>query len=251
METKNFYHDGIWDAIVNHQGFDIGRREFEALIRFLPVVVRHVANVVNVLHLGVGNGREVTLFANQLKVGKYVINDICAPSLERVTEQARVACPVTSFSEARADIEQNGVIQKLRQGITGQTLIVLVGNAVIFSNRSLDDNIRQAMERDDLFLVTAETPHEKMSQSYTIEPVYRLLAQSGMAVNADNTSTRYDESDQCLKMSCRGEVLLSSYKPKPGQLRQRLKAMEMAKVALCEYQDTHMVAGLFRKERLT
>lgn len=251
METKNFYHDGIWDAIVNHQEFDIGRREFEALVRFLPVVARHAADVVNVLHLGVGNGREVTLFTSQLKVGKHVINDICAPSLERVTEQARVACPGTSFSEVCADIEQNGVIPKLRQGITGQTLIVLVGNAVIFSNRSLDDNIRQAMERDDFFLVTAETPHEKMSQSYTIEPVYRLLAQSGIAVNSDNTNTWYDESDQCLKMSCRGEILLSSYKPKPEQLRQRLKAAEMAEVALCEYQDIHMVAGLFRKERLT
>lgn len=250
METKNFYRDGIWDAIVNHQEFDIGRREFEALVRFLPVVARHAADVVNVLHLGVGNGREVTLFANQLKVGKYVINDICASSLERVAEQARVACPDISFSEACADIEQNGVIPKLRQGITGQTLIVLVGNAVIFSNRSLDDNIRQAMERDDLFLVTAETPHEKMSQSYTIESVYRLLAQSGLDVNASNTRTWYDENDQCFKMSCQGEILLSSYKPKPEQLRQRLKEIGIAEVTLCEYQDIYMVAGLFRKEEL-
>src|SRR3989344_8115993 len=240
METKNFYHDGIWDAIVNHREFDIGRREFEALVRFLPVVARHVADVVNVLHLGVGNGREVILFANHLKVGKYVINDICAPSLERVAKQARVACPDISFSEACADIEQDGVIPKLRQGITGQTLIVLVGNAVIFSNRSLDDNVRQAMERDDLFLVTAETPHEKMSQSYTIEPVYRLLAQSGLVVNANNTSTWYDESDQCFKMSCRGEILLSSYKPKPEQLRQRLKSAGGAEGGFCEYQGIHI-----------
>ena len=251
METKNFYHDGIWDAIVNDREFDIGRREFETLVRFLPVVARHAAGVVNVLHLGVGNGREVTLFANHLKVGEYVINDICAPSLEKVAEQARVAYPDTSFSKACADIEQSGVITKLRQGITGQTLIVLVGNAVIFSNRGLDDNIKQAMERDDLFLVTTETPHEKMSQSYMIEPVYRLLAQSGLVVNADNTRTWYDESDQCLKMSCRGEILLSSYKPKPEQLRQRMKSVNMAEVALCEYQDIHMVVGLFRKGRLT
>lgn len=248
METKNFYRDRIWDAIVNHQEFDIGRREFEALVRFLPVVARHAADVVNVLHLGVGNGREVTLFANHLKVGTYVINDICASSLERVAEQARVACPDISFSKACADVEQNCVIPKLRQGITGQTLIVLVGNAVIFSNRSLDKNIKHAMKRDDLFLVTAETPHEKMSQSYTIAPVYRLLAQSGIAVNADNTSTWYDKSDQCLKMSCRGEILLSSYKPKPKQLRQRLKVAGMAEVTLCEYQDIHMVAGLFKKQ---
>lgn len=251
METKNFYRDGIWDAVVNHQEFDIGRREFEALVRFLPVVARHAADIVNILHLGVGNGREVTLFANHLKVGKYVVNDICAPLLERVVKQAQIACPDISFSEACADIEQYGVILKLRKGITGQTLIVLAGNAVIFSNRSSDNNIKQAMERDDLFLVTAETPHEKMFQSYTIEPVYRLLAQSGMAVNADNTSTWYDESDQCLKMSSRDEILLSSYKPKPEQLRQRLRAAGMVEVTLCEYQDIHMVAGLFRKERLT
>ena len=250
METKNFYHDGIWNAIVNHREFDIGRRELEALVRFLPVVARHAAGVINVLHLGVGNGREVTLFADQLKIRKYVINDICVPSLERVVEQARVACPGTSFSEVCADIEQNGVIPKLRQGIAEQTLIVLVGNAVIFSNRGLDNNIKQAMERDDLFLTTAETPHAKMSRSYTIEPVYRLLAQSGFDVSASNTRTWYDESDQCLKMSCQSEVLLSSYKPKPEQLRRRLKVAGMVEVALCEYRDIHMVAGLFRRARI-
>lgn len=246
METKNFYHDGVWDAIVNHHQYDLGRRELEALIRFMPTVTHHTTNGVNVLHLGVGNGREIPLFVSRLKVGRYVINDICAPLLEKVVGRVREAHPTTSFSEACADIERNGTISELRRGLVGQTLIALVGNAVIFSNRSLDGNIRQAMEGDDLFFVTAETPHEKISQSYTIEPVYRLLTQSGLDVNTDNTRTWYDESDQCLKMSCSGEILLSSYKPKPDQLRQRMKEAGMAEVALCEYQNIHMVAGLFK-----
>lgn len=248
MQTKNFYHDGIWDVIVNHPQYDLGWRELEALTRFIPVVVRHAADVVNILHLGVGNGREVSLFVSHFKVGAYLINDICAPLLERVAEQARIAYPSTRFSEACADIEQDGAVPKLRQQLAGQTLIVLVGNAVIFSNRSLDDKIRQAMERDDLFLVTTETPHENMSQSYTIEPVYQLLAQSGLDINASNIKIWYDNSDKCLKMSCRDQVLLSSYKPTLDQLRQRLREAGMFEVALCNYQDIHMVAGLFRKK---
>ena len=247
METKTFYRNGIWDAIVSHPRYNLGSRELEALARFLPKVARHVVNRINIIHLGVGNGREISLFISNLKVWAYIINDICAPLLEKVAERVRVAHPATLFSEVCVDIEQSGAIFKLRQQLVGQTLIVLVGNGVIFSNRSLDDNIGQAMEQDDLFIVTAETPHEKMSQSYTIEPVYQLLAQSGMDVDASNTRTWYDENDQCLKMSCRGQVLLASYKPTPGQLRQRLKEAGMAEEFLCEYHDIHMLAGVFRK----
>ncbi len=248
METKNFYYDGIWDAIVNHPQFDIGRREFEALVRFMPTVGRYGADVVNILHLGVGDGREIPLFINHLKVGLYVLNDICTPLLERVAWRARQAHPDIQFSKARTDIEKAGAIAKLRKQMKGQALVVLVGNAVIFSNRSLNNELRQALYKNDLFLVTAETPHEKMFQSYTIEPVYRLLAQSGLDVSENNTSVWYDKSDQCLKMSCRDQVLLASYKPKPEELDWRLESAGMTVVTSCEYKDIHMVAGLYKKK---
>ncbi len=247
MQTKTFYHDGIWEAIISHPQYNLGWRELEALTRFLPVVAQQAQGIVNVLHLGVGNGREIPRFISHLNIGVYGVVDICASLLEKVVAQARVTHPAIQFSESCVDIEQKGAILKLRKQLVGPTLIVLIGNGVIFSNRGLDAELGRAMEVDDLFLVTAETPHGNMSASYTIDPVYRLLTQSGLDVNAGNTKTWYDDGDQCLKMSCQDQILLSSYKPTLGQLRQRLRAAGMVEVALREFQDIHMLGGLFRK----
>lgn len=249
MRTKNFYYDGIWDAIVNHPQNDLSPRELDALKRFLPVAALHKKiDSVNILHLGIGNGREIPVFVNNFHIGVYVINDICRPALQRVARQARERFPSMSFREACADIEKEGVICQMRLELIGPTIIALVGNAGIFSNRNIDRDIINAMQDNDAFIVTVETPHKGMFKTYSIEPVYRWLSRSGLDVNANNASVWYDESDQCLKISCQGEILLASYKPKPEQLRQRLKEAGMAEVALCEYQDIHIVAGLFKKE---
>lgn len=246
MATKVFYRDGVWEQIVNHPCFDIGRRELEALVRFLPTVAIHASQGIHVLHLGIGDGREIHHVVDGLPVVEYVLNDICATVLERVASRARAACPSVRFTEVCSDIELEESLDSMRRGLRGRTIFVLVGNAVIFANRRLDGYVRRAMRAGDLFLVTAETPHEGMSQSYAIDPVYRLLAASGLDVRANNTIVAYDTDDQCLKMVCDGHVLLASYKPTPDQLLGRLRQAGMAEVAIQTYEDIHMVAGLFR-----
>lgn len=245
METKTFYLDGLWEQIVNHPDFDIGRRELEALIRFLSTVAVHTPRGIHVLHLGIGDGREIPRIVSSLSVGEYVLNDICAPVLERATSRARSACPSVRFRGEEADIELEGNLSSMRSELHGPTIFVLAGNAVIFSDRRLDGYIRRAMRKGDLLLVTAEVPHESMDRSYAIDPVYDLLAHSGIDVHADSVTVAYDASDQCLKMTCGGHVLLASYKPTPDQLRSRLRQAGMVEVALQTYEDIHMVAGLF------
>jgi len=248
LETRTLYRDGAWDAIVTHPQFDLGYREFHALSRFVPVVARHIQGAINILHLGVGNGREVPLFTNRFQIGTYVINDICEPVLRKVAKEARAKYPSIHFEEELADIEQNSAITKLREKLNGKILIVLAGNAVIFSHRGLDTDINRAMEKDDLFLITVETPHKHMFDSYTIEPVYRLLERGGLQVNAENTKAWYDKTDQCLKIFSQDKLFLSSYKPTEGQLRKRLKNAGMVDVVFREYKDLHMLAGLFKKD---
>lgn len=249
METKTFYHQGIWKEIVNHPGYDLGRREQEALVRFLPEVASHTPRRADVLHLASSTGREVSAIVSAIVgVQTYLLNDIVQEVVEQSCRELQEKFPDVQFLAVAGDIESASTIAELRNKLINPTLIALVANGVIFSNRTLDDKIARVMGRDDLFLVTVETPHEQMSQSYTIEPVYKLLARSGLDVNASNTKTWYDENDQCFKMSCHDEILLSSYKPKPDQLRQRMKEAEMAEVVLCEYQDVHMVAGLFKAQ---
>lgn len=247
MKTKCFYEDGIWQAIVTHPKYGLGKRELEALIRFLPAVADVTKNTIaNVLHLGVGNGREIEYFVNNLAgVKTYLANDICAASLKQVTAEAKKRFPGIDFIEAHADIELEGAINRLRRCLSWPALIVLVANAVIFSNRLMDENILQAMREDDYFLVTLESYHGNMFRSYAIKPVYDLLSRSGLKVTGENVEFIYD--DQCLKMLCQGETLLSSYKPTPSQLRERMSSSGFKEISLKYYEDIHMIGALYKK----
>lgn len=248
MKTKHLYRDGIWEAVVNHPDFDLGRRELAALKRVLPVVANRVQVPVNVIHIGVGEGREVPLLADTLRINQYVLNDLCAPVLNRTKKKVRTAYPTVHFTTAHADIEESDALGRIRNKLEGQTLFVLVGNATILSNHLLDQNLEQAMRKEDFLLVTVETPHKDMYRSYAIEPVYKMLAQGGLEASVRNTRVRYDRSKQLLKVSVGRKTLIASYKPQPKQLQRRMRKAGMTEIVLREYKDLHMVAALFKKE---
>lgn len=247
MMVKDFYQERrLWEEVLKHPQNTLVHRDIKALEKFLPIVARKIRGVTNILHLGIGDGREVPFFVNNFQIGTYVINDICNQTLDTTAECIRKSFSSISFQKALVDIEQEDTLLKLRQNIEGRTLIVLVGNGGIFSNRIIDENIKKALHREDLFLVTVEMPHEGIFESYKIDPIYRLLSKSGLDVNTHNTKTWYDENDQCLKMSCGEEILLSSYKATPEQLRQRLEDVNIVEVISNEYPELHMFSSLFK-----
>jgi hypothetical protein len=247
IPTKTFYRDKAWEAIISHPKFTLGRREIESLVRFLPAVAAAMPARVNILHLGIGNGREIECFVEAFpKMATYVVNDICPPVLERVVDGAREAFPNVAFTAAHGDIESPGAIAGLRAALDGPTLFVLVANSVIFSNRALDAQLRAAMRPEDRFMVTLELPNPGMMESYTIEPVYGLLSGSGTQVTPENSRAWYDEGDQCLKMACGDRLLLAAYKPRREELVSRMSAEGMEAALLECHDDISMIAGLFR-----
>lgn len=254
MKTKCFYEDGIWQAIVTHPNYNLGKRELDGLIRFLPRAAKKIKNVSNVLHLGVGNGREIEYFIKHLpKVDTYFINDICSALLKKTTDDARRKFSKIRFVGDNSDIELEGTIHDLAYRLSGSTLIALVANAVIFSNRMMDKNILEAMNYGvagrtyihDYFLLTLESYHDDIFKSYAIEPVYELLSRSGLKVTAETVEIVYE--DQCLKMKYEGEILLSSYKPTVDQLRERMSSSGFTEIALQHYEDIHMIGALYKK----
>lgn len=248
METKNFYFNDIWEEVASHPKYDLGRRELFALQRFLPTVSHVLNRTTKVLHLAVGIGREVPYIIPHLRaLSHYLLNDICRPLLKKCEQELTTLFPSIRFSSICADIEREGTIESLRKALTGPTLIVLVANGVIFSNQKIDHNIVQAMRDGDLLLLTLEMPHDCMYNSYLIEPIFKLLSQSGIKVTKENIHTWYDEGEQRMIMACAGRVLLSSYKPTTQQLRQRMNRAGFAEAALEEYSDLHMIGSLWRR----
>lgn len=247
MKTKCFYEDGLWQAIETHPKYDLGGRELEVLIKFLPIIATAINNtIINLFHLGIGNGREIKYFIDNFpELNTYLANDICAASLNRVINEARKEFPKVNFIEACADVELESAVSELRINLPGPTLIALVANAVIFSNRSMDRYIHKAMREGDYFIITLESYHSDIFKSYAIEPVYDLLSRSGSKVTAENVKIVYD--DRCLKMLCNGELLLSSYKPTLNQLRERMLSSGFNEVLLQHYEEINMVGALYKK----
>ena len=246
METKAFYDDQIWESIISHPDFTLGRREIAALLRFLPEVAQSMTGEVDMLHLGIGNGREIQHVVGAFpRIGRYLVNDIREPVVERVVEGARAAFRGVDIIGYQGDIEEEGVISRMRAMLGARVLVILVANSVIFSNTRLDAQLSKALRPDDRFMLTLELPHEKMHCSYAIEPVYRFLSHSGLEVTADNTDVRYDSSTSCLVMACEGKKLLAAYKPTLDTLRARIAKAGMREILLRSYGDLLMSAGLF------
>lgn len=247
--TKSFYRDKLWENIVKHPEFTLGDREIEAFERFVNHIVPFMPSPLNIIHLGIGTGREIEYVLSALDpAGTYVINDICEPVLKAVYSGAHEHFETVDFKTELADIESPGTIAAIRSRVHGPALIVLAANSVIFSNRMLDAELRAAMGREDRLMLTMETPHLRMFKSYLLEPVFNLLSNSGMCVTAQNVHSRYDDEDQCLKLSCNGKLLLAAYKPQPDQLVARMKKVGLEPVLLQPYREIQMLAGLFRVE---
>lgn len=245
--TKFFYQNDIWEKIVNHPGYDLGKREMQALISFLQDVGSLVL-IRNAIHLGVGSEREIPYILKHIaSIKNYVLIDICSFALDSTYAKVRADFPGVNFQKELKDVEVPGFLSDLRRKVSGPTLVILIGNGVIFSNPSVSASISAGMKNEDFFLLTLETPHKEMFSSYDIDPAYELISKGKMRASRKNTQIIYDDKDQCLKMICNGETLLSSYKPTPEQLKVRMELAGFNEVFLKEYNDIHMTGSLWRK----
>ncbi|MCL5667048.1 MAG: L-histidine N(alpha)-methyltransferase [Patescibacteria group bacterium] len=248
MDTKLLYKDRLWEAVAAHPGYNLGRRELAALIRFLATASRLVPKEADVLHLASSTGREVPSIVGAMPgIRNYFLTDIVPEVAEQSCEKMRRSFPQTVFGAIAVDVEIPGNISRLRRHLPGPALIALTGNGAIFSNHQMDNNILQAMGTDDLFLLTLEESNRLMFKSYLIAPVFELLSQRGYPVTGKNVRIWYDQEAAELHMACRGEDLLVSYKPTAEQLHRRMFGAGFAEVAVEYYGHLHMLAGLYRK----
>lgn len=247
METKNLYRKGVWEKILTHPGYTLGSREKEALKRIMLRVKTdgHFSKKANVLHLGSGIGYEIPFLINALpEIDTYLLNNIVPEDLACALDWAERKFPNHRFIAQVADIEMPSTVTKLRNSLSSDpTLITLIANATIFSNRNMDAYLHEAMQPNDAFLLTVEMPHDDMFESYLIEPVLTDL----LRIPRKHVRIWYDKTAHCLKMECDGEPLLSSYKPTASQLRKRMSDSGFAKVALEEYHKFHMIGSLWRR----
>ncbi|MEW6610605.1 MAG: L-histidine N(alpha)-methyltransferase [Patescibacteria group bacterium] len=248
MNTKQFYFDGIWKKIESHPKYNLGKRELNALIRFLPTVRRTIPQPVNILHLGVATGREVPYLIRYCIVKNYLLNDICKPVLQKTFSSLQSLFPSIQFQRKMGDVEVVGIIRTLRRSLYGPTLIVLVANGVIFSKKVIDKNIHTAMDNEDYFLLTLETPHAGMYNSYLIPPVLQLLSKSRMNITQGNVQCNYDKENALMNMKRNETTLLTSYKPTVKQLRARMALSGFHEIALARYSSLHITASLWKKK---
>ena len=129
IQTRELWQNGGWEEILSHPGFTLASRELGALERFLPMIAKRMQGEVNIMHLGVGNGREIRHFIRHFpKIVQYVLNDVCEQALDSAVERARREHPRVQFAGEYGDVETSGVIPIMRRKLRGATLMALTAN---------------------------------------------------------------------------------------------------------------------------
>jgi hypothetical protein len=247
--TKFLYESELWRRIESHPAYDLGKREKEALKRFLENHEMEFKNINTLIHLAIATGSEFRILEEHLPLlDTYIMNDICAPVLHETQKCFQDEYLHIETKTVAGDIETPGIIQSIREHEESKNIILaLIGNAVIFSNDMVEQYIADAMYPGDRFLITVEIPHDKMCDSYMIDPVFELLSREGKHANSENTTCSYNNESHCLEMSVQNKVLLASYKASKKQIEDRLSNVNLKSVQVTVYEDIHMVAGLFQK----
>ncbi len=238
----------MWEAVVNHPEFDLGRREFSAFVTLLDALRRHAPKPSAVIHLGVGDGRECPKLLEALSPQRYILVDYSPVYLEKA-KSVLTATSVTRVETACGDIEVSGQMKRIRADIDGADVLwLLIGNGSIFANQRVDDFLRESMRPGDLIAMTLEMPHSAMFDSYKIEPVGRMLSRSGHFVDPSSAEYYFDQTDSCLKISVDEQVIFASYKPHARHLTDRLMTAGLSPVVVEEYSAISMLGALFKKE---
>ncbi len=180
-----------WVTICKDLDYNLGVREITALRKFLEKLDDDLSrsDKWNILHLGSGEGREISPIVDILRtqrIGSYALVDI-SPELLRLAESfGREKYKDINFTSHALDItiaegDISPVASALKRGVAHKNLIFLVGNGAIIANGSVFDNVKNSMGHEDRFVLTIETylesREEEILSQFKIPSIIKLLAE--------------------------------------------------------------------------
>lgn len=264
------YTQKYWDEIVKDPSFCLGAREFQALKRSIPEIAKILNNKkANIIHLGIGNGREIPVLVNALKIKNidvYSMIDINKTMLDISEAKTKKQCAGLKIKKFCKDIETYGIkdiYQQTKKAGAKINLIVLTGNAVLFSNDELVKDIVKNMDEKDCFLLSLELyqkgKDEEIIKSYLIPSIFDLLA-NGLKILGHKIKYKYfdaeiDQKKHWLKVyfSPNGDrkkklLVLHSYKPNIKELTRRMNKFGFKTLLINEHKDIHICIALYKKK---
>lgn len=176
----------MWDNVARHPDYRLGFNELNALNSLLGhLVTRSSVPKWNVLHLGPGNGCEIGRVISALgerRIREYALVDISPELLYLAKSRAMSEFPNYAFRTHVCDVTTDdicSIVTELRANNL-PTLILLVGNGAILSNKSVLPRIKNALYPGDRLLVTVESyepaRRDEILSQYKLPDVIKLIS---------------------------------------------------------------------------
>lgn len=261
------YEGNSWAKVVSDENYCLGNRELEILDEGLNKITENLDYPLNIIHLGIGTGREIPYVVKKIgltNISCYAIVDINPAMLKKSKTLALKQFPNLKMKTFCQDIETNGIehiTRELKQKYAPRNLILLCGNSVLLSNDKIPQIIQKSMQPQDRFFLTLElfkkTKKKEIFQSYMTPSVLKLLSiglrKANIKLNYDNFYGYYSPKKSRLKIFYSNNkhyfLVLSSYKPKNSKsLEKRMQKHGFKKCFLFENEKNNATAGLFKIE---
>lgn len=189
-----------WYEIPKDKEYTLGEREIKTLRGFLRMVEEKFLrnDKWNVLHLGVGEGREIPIIIDGLgshRINHYALIDISPELLQLAESFGTKQYEDISFTSYVLDVTEDRIsplAQKLKENGAKKNLIFLVGNGAILSNPPVFNRVKESMTSDDRLVLTLEiyedARNEEILNQYRLSSIVNLLVQplSILGINEDS-----------------------------------------------------------------
>jgi hypothetical protein len=270
IPTRVVYTQKYWDKIANDFSYSLASRELTALKRSIANISKILSDKkINVIHLGVGNGVEITFLINALNIKNidtYSIVDVNKTMLDISEAKIKKQYPVLKIKRFCKDIETYGIreiCKETKKDGADVNLIVLIANGVLFSNDELVRDMVKNMNNHDFFLLSLELYQKgkdrEIIKPYLIPSVLDLLANGvkilGYKIEYEYFDAEIDKKKYWLKVyfnpngdKTKRLLVLHSYKPNAKQLTQRMNKFGLDTLQINEHRNIHTCLALFKRK---
>jgi len=221
-----------WDKLrkEDKKRYSLGEREYKTLLQSLRGI--YLSEPTNIIHIGPGNGVEIPLLSKalDLQMHRYVGVDISQRMLENtIRYQKDFFKSMKNPCFILADVEYRGTARSVnnfaKETWHPKSLFVVAGQGVLCSNQSFLEYLKDALDEDDLVLITLEgdytSKRSEIISTYDLSYVEQLLSiglERAGIINGKFLPASFNEASHCVekhfesthkdKIKC-----LSSYKP--------------------------------------
>lgn len=227
-----------WDILAGKGGkkinenYSLGKREETIIKKGLSQITQLLKFPFNIIHIGVGNGRELPYLVKfiDFNCNRYFGIDISKQMIKNtINYQSKILNQMSFVSFILTDVESKGNIKKVcrftKQKGHNRNLLLIIGQGVLSSNSDFHKYVLNSLEEEDYVLYSLEgddtNKRKEICETYNMKEVHDLLKiglRMGGIINGKFLPAQFNEENNLVELYFQRDngkkiLCLTSYKP--------------------------------------